>query len=45
VRARGPARLWALERSAFLEAVTGHARSNASADAVVVARVGVASSI
>ena len=45
VRALGSARLWALERSAFLEAVTGHARSNASADAIVAARAGVASSI
>jgi MFS family permease len=45
VRASGAARLWAVERAAFLEAVTGHARSNASADAVVVSRAGVASTI
>lgn len=45
VSAVGAARLWALDRTAFLEAVTGHARSNASADAVVVSRIGIASSI
>jgi MFS family permease len=45
VRATGPARLWALDRASFIEAVTGHARSNASADAVVAARAGLASTI
>jgi MFS family permease len=45
VRAVGAARLWALDRASFLEAVTGHARSNASADAVVAARAGLASTI
>jgi MFS family permease len=45
VRAHDAARLWAIDRAAFLEAVTGHARSNASADSIVVARAGVASSI
>jgi CRP-like cAMP-binding protein len=45
VRSSGAARLWAVDRGAFLEAVTGHARSNASADAVVISRVGLASTI
>jgi len=40
VRARSAATLWALERSDFLDAVTGHARSRASADEVTVARLG-----
>jgi MFS family permease len=40
VRARTGASLWALEREDFLDAVTGHARSRASADEVAVARLG-----
>ena len=40
VRARSGATLWALEREDFLDAVTGHARSFASADEVAVARLG-----
>ena len=40
VRARTDAALWALERSDFLGAVSGHARSRASADEVAVARLG-----
>jgi hypothetical protein len=40
VRARTDASLWALEREDFLDAVTGHARSRASADEVAVARLG-----
>ena len=40
VRARSGASLWALEREDFLDAVTGHARSFASADEVAVARLG-----
>jgi MFS family permease len=42
VRARTNAALWALERSDFLEAVSAHERSLASADAVAVARLGAA---
>jgi CRP-like cAMP-binding protein len=41
VRARTAASLWALERDDFLDAVTGHARSLASADEVMVTRLGV----
>jgi hypothetical protein len=40
VRAQTDAALWALEREDFLDAVTGHARSRASADEVAVARLG-----
>jgi MFS family permease len=40
VRARTNVSLWALERDDFLDAVTGHARSRASADEVAVARLG-----
>jgi len=40
VRAQTGASLWALEREDFLDAVTGHARSRASADEVAVARLG-----
>jgi MFS family permease len=40
VRAQTAASLWALERDDFLDAVTGHARSRASADEVAVARLG-----
>src|SRR5262249_6278573 len=39
VRAQTNASLWALERDDFLDAVTGHARSRASADEVAVARL------
>jgi Major Facilitator Superfamily/Cyclic nucleotide-binding domain len=42
VRARGDAKLWALERGDFLDAVGAHARSRASADEVAVARLGTA---
>jgi Major Facilitator Superfamily/Cyclic nucleotide-binding domain len=42
VRARTGVELWALERSDFLGAVYGHARSRASADEVAVARLGAA---
>jgi Cyclic nucleotide-binding domain len=42
VRARTDVALWALERGAFLDAVTGHSRSRASADEVAVARLGTA---
>jgi MFS family permease len=41
VRAQTAASLWALERDDFLDAVTGHARSLASADEVMVTRLGV----
>jgi len=42
VRARTEAKLWALERGEFLDAVSGHARSQASAEEVAVARLGTA---
>jgi MFS family permease len=42
VRAGSAASLWALERDDFLDAVTGHARSFASADEIAVARLGAA---
>jgi MFS family permease len=42
VRAQTPVSLWALDRDDFLDAVTGHARSYASADEVAVARLGAA---
>jgi CRP-like cAMP-binding protein len=42
VRARTDAKLWALERGDFLDAVGAHARSRASADEVAVARLGTA---
>jgi MFS family permease len=45
VRAVEAARLWAIDRADFLEAVTGHARSNASADAIVATRAGIASTV
>jgi len=42
VRARTDASLWALERADFLDAVSGHSRSRATADEVAVARLGAA---
>lgn len=42
VRARTGAALWALERGDFLDAVSGHSRSRASAEEVAVARLGTA---
>jgi hypothetical protein len=42
VRARTEATLWALERGDFLDAVSGHARSRASAEEVAIARLGTA---
>ena len=42
VRARTEAALWALERGDFLDAVSGHSRSRASAEEVAVARLGTA---
>jgi MFS family permease len=42
VRARTDSALWALERSDFLGAVSGHARSRASAEELAVARLGTA---
>jgi CRP-like cAMP-binding protein len=40
VRARKETRLHALERDAFLGAVTGHSASTEAAETVVVARLG-----
>ena len=40
VRARTDASLWALERDDFLDAVSGHSRSRASADELAVTRLG-----
>ena len=42
VRARTDSALWALERSDFLGAVSGHARSRVSAEELAVARLGTA---
>ncbi len=45
VRARSDASLWALERDDFLDAVSGHSRSRASADELAVTRLGAVTAV
>jgi CRP-like cAMP-binding protein len=45
VRAVGEVSLWALDRDVFLEAVTGHARTRGAAEALVVSRAGIGTSV
>jgi len=45
VRARTAATLWALEPDDFLDAVSGHARSRASADELAVTRLGAVTAV
>jgi MFS family permease len=45
VRARTDAALWALERDDFLDAVSGHSRSRASADELAVTRLGAVTAV
>ena len=45
VRAHTDASLWALERDDFLDAVSGHSRSRASADELAVTRLGAVTAV
>lgn len=45
VRAHSDASLWALERDDFLDAVSGHSRSRASADELAVTRLGAVTAV
>jgi CRP-like cAMP-binding protein len=45
VRARTDVSLWALDRDDFLDAVSGHSRSRASADELAVTRLGAVTAV